>query len=88
MIGYYLKNLSWEHRQYFRLETGETVGIGFGRYGEFVASIRDSDGTWNAADGIDWLPERFRHFLAWRNPIASDHWQHTMVPQFVRVYEV
>ena len=86
MIGYYLEHQSCEYRQYFRLETGETVGIGFGHYGDFVASISDSDGTWNASDGIDWLPERFHHFLSWRKPIADGHWMKTMVPNFNRVY--
>ena len=86
MIGYYMEKTSWEHRQYFSLETGETIGIGFGHYGEFVASIGDREGMWSASDGIGLLPERFHAFLAWRKPIAPGHWQKTMVPQFDRVY--
>lgn len=87
MKGLYLKDRSFNKREFYQLDNDFIIGIEYGSYGSRVARVEKNEVVWCACNGIKTLPSAFKWVLDWQQPIAPGHWQLIFVPQFSRVHE-
>ncbi len=70
MKGLYLKDRSWNKREFYLLDNDFIIGVECGYYGSHVVRVEKNEMVWCACDGIKTLPSAFEWVLEWLKPIA------------------